>query len=117
MPLPESDQWDVHNLAQRYTVSFFKSQYGDDPVFLTASANRLNNECGYFNVAGADPDTNAIICAGLITSYMESQGIPYHDERNRKECFQMLQSHLKQASGKVLHTADIVDYHFKFINE
>ena len=117
MTIPTSDNWNAANLAHRYTVSFFKSQYGDEPSFVTATANRLNQELAYYNIAGGDNETNATICAGLMVSYMEAQGIPYHQGRTRSECFELLTNHLKGADGKVLYSADVIDYHFKFLGE
>ena len=112
-----SEAWDAQNLAHRYTVSFFKSQYGDDPDFVTSTNKRKNNELTYFNVADPDNETNATICAGLLVTYMQAQGIPYHKDKNRNACFAALSQHLKDGGAAVLLTADIVDDHFRFMNE
>ncbi len=112
-----STSWEVGNLAHRYTASFFKSQYGDDPEFIMASAGRANRELIYYNIAGSDSDTESTICAGLLISYMEAQGIPYHSGNDRGGCFSALSQHLKQGDGTVLATADIVDESFRFFNE
>lgn len=117
MAIKTSDKWEPTNLAHRFTTSFFSSQYGDIPAFIVSSKERENQELNYFNIASPDIDTDATICAGLLVSYVESQGIPYHDGKDRKGCFDDLQPHLKVATGKVLYTADIVDHYFKFINE
>ena len=62
-------------------------------------------------------DTSATICAGLMVTYMQAQGIPYHAGKNRDACFAALCAHLKDGAAKVLLTADIVDDHFRFITE
>ena len=113
----KSTDWDARNLAHRYTVSFFKSQYGDDPAFVTATKSRMNQDLLYFNVADADNEINAAICAGLLVSYMQAQGIPHHAQRTRGDCFNDLATHLKVAEAIVLTTADIVDHYFRFFNE
>lgn len=117
MSIPTSDSWDPRDLSHRYTVSFFKKEYGDDPKFIVASNDRRNDELNYFNIAASGNSTNAEICAGLLVSYMESQGIPYHDGKDRTGCFNDSKKHLAKADGKVLFTADIVDHYFRFLGE
>lgn len=117
MTIHTSEKWDPTNLAHRYTVSFFKWKYGDEPDFITGSAERENQELNYYNISDPDNDVGAVICSGLLVNYMEAQGIPYHDGKTRKKCFNMLSRHLKKAEGMVLYTADIIDHHFKFLGE
>lgn len=117
MAIADSPDWSDTNLAHRFTVSFFKSQYGDDPAFVTATKDRKNSEMLYYNAAAADNETNATICAGLMVNYMEAQGIPYHAGRGRAGCFGDLSRHLKRSDGTVLRSADIVDHYFRFLNE
>ncbi len=108
MNISQSEDWIVTNLAHRFTVSFFRSQYGDDPAVIASRSDTKNKELVYFNDADPDNDTAATICAGLLVSYMESQGIPYHDDKTRKMCFDMLCSHLSHADETVLLTADLI---------
>jgi hypothetical protein len=115
--ISKSDKWEVTNLAHRFTTSFFKSQYGDRPESVSGRPDFSNRELLYFNEASADQTTSATICAGLLVTYMEAQGIPYHRDKTRKLCFDMLQPHLANGEGTVLHTADIIDHHFRFMNE
>lgn len=117
MTIEISDRWDPHDLPQRYTVSFFKWKFGDEPAFITATPERQNQELNYYNIADSDNETNADICSGLLVDYMEAQGIPYHKNKNRNECFKMLSRHLRKADGKVLYITDIIDHHFLFIGE
>jgi hypothetical protein len=117
MTIPTSEKWNPRNLSHRYTVSFFKSKYGDDPKSITSMADFQNKELTYFNIADPNNEINAVICAGLLVDYIEVQGIPYHEGRLRKDCFSLLSAHLKEAEGRVLYTADIIDYHFKFLGE
>lgn len=117
MPIDQSTSWDASDLSHRYTVSFFNSQYGDEPKFVTRAKTRQNKDLKYFNIAGSDNQANATICAGLLVSYMEAQGIPYHRDKDRAGCFADLVPHLQQASGTVLYTADIIDHYFKFLGE
>lgn len=117
MAIDQSDAWDPSDLSHRFTVSFFSSQYGDDPKFITRAKTRQNKDLNYYNIASSDNDTNATICAGLLVSYMEAQGIPYHTKKNRAGCFADLVSHLKAGNGTVLYTADIIDHYFKFLGE
>jgi len=117
MTIEQSVTWDPSDLSHRFTVSFFSSQYGDDPTFITRAKTRQNKDLNYFNIAGSNNDTNATICAGLLVSYMEAQGIPYHSNKDRAGCFTDLVIHLKTGSGTVLYTADIIDHYFKFLGE
>ncbi len=117
MAKPRSESWDAQNLAHRYTVSFFASEYGDKPISVTGSNLRENRDLLYFNVADHAHDISAILCAGLMVTYMQAQGIPYHTGKGRDACFAVLSQHLKDGTGKVLLTADIVDDHFRFLNE
>lgn len=117
MSITISEKWDPQNLSHRYTVSFFKNSYGDEPTFMTASDDRLNSELTYFNVSTNDSTVEAQICAGLCIVYMENQGLVYHDGKTRAECYAALVEHLSKGGGKVLYTADIVDYYFKFSGE
>ena len=123
MAIKKSSKWDPKNLAQRYAVSFFKSQYNDSSNKIVRSKNTKNSQLNYYNDAAADNSTNAKICAGLCVSYMEAGGIPYEssfeDEGQdpRKLVFNKLSTHLRDGDGTVLFTADIVDHYFRFINE
>ena len=117
MTIDESKEWNAANLSHRYTVSFFASQYGENPRFITRAKTRKNKDLAYFNIAGSDNETNGTICAGLLVSYIEAQGIPFEPGKNRAGCFADLSAHLKLAGGTVLHTADIVDHHFRFLGE
>ena len=71
----------------------------------------------YFNVANNDHEVEAQICAGLCVAYMENQGLTYHEGRNQQGFYMTLVDHLKIGDGKVLYTADIVDYYLKFAGE
>jgi len=115
----KSGTWDPADLAHRYTVSFFAYKYNDDPKFITKSKSRQNKELAYFNIAASNNETNATICAGLLVSYIEAQGVPFHagKDRDRAGCFADLSAHLKVATGTALYTADIVDHYFKFFGE
>ncbi len=116
--IPEkSEAWDPADLAHRYTVSFFSYKYNDAPRFITTNNGRQNKDLAYFNIAASDNETNATICAGLLVSYIEAQGVPFHAGYGRAQCFADLSAHLKVASGTALYTADIVDYYFKFFGE
>jgi hypothetical protein len=112
-----SEAWDMTDLSHRFTISFYVSQYGEDPNFIKRSKNRKNSELLYYDIAAPDNDTNATICAGLLVTYVQAQGIPYHDGKDRDGCFAALTEHLKKGNGKVLFTADIVDHYFKFLGE
>ena len=117
MTISKSDSWQMKNLAHRYTVSFFKSQYGDNPTAMMARHEYRNQECNYFNIVDSSNKINATICAALLVTYVEAQGIPYHTGKNRAGCFRTLENHLKDADGTALYTADIVDDNFQFFNE
>ena len=117
MPIETSREWDLTNLAHRYTVSFFKSQYGDDPQAIFADNEYPNRELIYFNIADPDNTTEATICAGLLVNYIEAQGIPYHEDGSRNDCFNELVPHLSVGDSHVLYTADIIDHYFKFLGE
>jgi len=113
----KSGTWDPADLAHRYTVSFFAYKYNDDPKFITKSKSRQNKDFAYFNIAASNNETNATICAGLLVSYIEAQGVPFHAGKDRAGCFADLSAHLKVATGTALYTADIVDHYFKFLGE
>ncbi|MEO1201095.1 MAG: hypothetical protein AAFX10_00215 [Pseudomonadota bacterium] len=115
--IEKSATWDMGDLSHRFTISFFASEYREDPKFIKRSKNRRNDELAYYNIAAADNDTNATICAGLLVTYVQAQGIPYHSGKDRAGCFKTLTEHLKKANGKVLYTADIVDHYFRFLGE
>jgi len=111
-----STKWDHSDLSHRYTVSFFSSVYSDKPLFITGNEVRKNEELYYFNIS-KDNITEAMICAGQLVVYIEKQGIPYHIEKTRAECYAALADHLKDPNGLVLKTADIVDEYFRFLGE
>ena len=113
----KSAGWKMRDLSHRFTISFFASQYGEDPAFLKSTKNRKNKELVYFNIAASDNETNATICAGLLVTYIQAQGIPYEPNKDRAGCFAALSEHLKNGEGTVLYTADIVDHYFKFLGE
>ena len=112
-----SEKWELTNLAHRFTVSFFKSQYGDDPQTIFGDDAYPNQELIYFNIADSDNTTEATICAGLLVNYIEAQGIPYHEGGKRNDCFNELVPHMSDGDGLVLYTADIIDKYFKFLGE
>lgn len=114
---PKSEKWELRNLAHRYTVSFFNNEYGDDPAAIMARNDFPNRDLVYYNIARSNNETNAIICSAMLVTYMESQGLPYHDRRTRNGCFNSLADHLRKADGAVLTTADIVDLYFRFLGE
>ena len=113
----QSTQWNPSDLSHRYTVSFFRAIYGDDPAFVTETSSRKNKELNYYNVADYDNTTEAQICAGQLVVYMENQGIPYHTGKTQAACYTALADHLKKSDDVVLKTADIVDDYFKFLGE
>lgn len=113
----QSTHWNPSDLSHRFTVSFFRAVYADEPAFVTETNARKNKELNYYNVADYDNTTEAQICAGQLVVYMENQGIPYHKDKTRAACYATLADHLKQGDGLVLKTADIVDDYFKFLGE
>lgn len=117
MTIEKSEAWDPTDLSHRFTVSFFAYKYNDDPKHITRSKARKNKDLAYFNIAASDNETNATICAGLLVTYIEAQGVSFHEGKGRAGCFADLSAHLKVASGTVLYTADIVDHYFKFLGE
>jgi hypothetical protein len=117
MSIPTSSNWDAQNMAHRFTVSFFKAIYSDDPLFVTSSSERKNSELNYYNLAATDNIIQGQICAGSCIVYMENQGLSYHQDKKREDLFTMLAAHLAKSDGLVLYTADIIDYFFKFAGE
>ena len=75
-----------------------------------ARRKEKNSELTYFNVADHDNTVEAQMCASLCIAYMENQGLPYHEGRTIKACYEMLVNHLTDGEGKVLYMADIVDW-------
>jgi len=117
MAIPTTTQWDPRNLSHRYTVSFFRNSYGDEPTFIVATAERSNSELNYFNIAANGNAIEAQICAGLCVVYMENQGLAYHNGKTRSDCYSALVDHLSKGDGLVLYTADIVDHFYRFAGE